>query len=263
MSDSKHRSTLDLFETRRRERAGELAGGGDHKPLAMASVAFVASLVAWQLPGLHWLVYPFRLFVTFVHELSHGLAALLTGGQFIQFTVSTDTSGLAYSSGGWRWLIIPAGYLGSALFGGALLILTNRNSGRGRRALAIGLGVSLVLVTLLFARNWTAFVFGGLAGAALLLLGWRGPDLGVALGLNFLAIQCSLNALDSLIGLVRVSSRGGRVLSDAQSMADLTHLPALVWAVLWSGIALAILLGSLYLLLRGSESAPGEAGQLD
>jgi hypothetical protein len=187
----------------------------------------------------------------------------LTGGRFIQFTVSTDTSGLAYSSGGWRWLIIPAGYLGSALFGGSLLILTNRSSTRDRRTLAIGLGVILVVVTLLFARNWTAFLFGGVTGAALLLLGWRGPELGVALGLNFLAIQCSLNALDSLIGLVRVNSQGGRVPSDAQSMADLTHVPALVWAVLWSGIALAILIGSLYLLLRGPEPAPGETWQLD
>jgi len=87
--------------------------------------------------------------------------------------------------------------------------------------------------------------------------------LGVALGLNFLAIQCSLNALDSLIGLVRVSSRGGRVLSDAQSMADLTHMPASVWAALWSGIALAILIGSLYLIVRGSAPAPGESWQID
>ncbi len=233
------------------------------KPLAMASVAVVASLVAWQLPGLHWLIYPFRLFVTFVHELSHGLAALLTGGQFIQFTVSTDTSGLAYSSGGWRWLIIPAGYLGAALFGGVLLYLTNHISSSGRRALAIGLGLALLAVTLLFARNWTAFIFGALAGLALLALGWRGPELGIGLGLNFLAIQCSLNGLDSLVGLVKVSSGEGKVLSDAQSMADLTHIPAVFWALLWSGLALAILGVSVYLTLRQPQPAPEKPWSLD
>jgi hypothetical protein len=220
-------------------------------------------LVAWQLPGLRWLIYPFRLFVTFVHELSHGLAALLTGGQFIQFTVSTDTSGLAYSAGGWRWLIIPAGYLGAALFGGVLLYLTNRSSPSGRRALAIGLGLALLAVTLLFARNWTAFIFGGLAGLALLALGWRGPELGIALGLNFLAIQCSLNGLDSLVGLVRVSSGERRVLSDAQSMADLTSIPAVFWALLWSGLALAILGASVYLTLRRPEPAQNKTWSLD
>ncbi|PIV32542.1 MAG: peptidase M50, partial [Lysobacterales bacterium CG02_land_8_20_14_3_00_62_12] len=49
----------------------------------------------WQVPWLGWLVFPFRLFGTFVHELSHGLAAVLTGGDFVRFTVHPDLSGRA------------------------------------------------------------------------------------------------------------------------------------------------------------------------
>ena len=59
-----------------------------------------------------WVFFLIFLPGTLVHELSHGLAALLTGGRFVQFTITPDASGLATSAGGWRWLIIPAGYLG-------------------------------------------------------------------------------------------------------------------------------------------------------
>lgn len=37
-------------------------------------------IIGSQVPGLHELLYPVRLMVTYVHEGCHGLAALLTGG---------------------------------------------------------------------------------------------------------------------------------------------------------------------------------------
>lgn len=223
-------------------------------PLALAGTAFVLSLILERLPVLGWLVYPFQLFVTLVHELSHGVAALLTGGRFVRFVIAPDTSGLATTAGGWRWFVVSAGYLGAALFGGLLLALTNRSPGsRERRWLAVGLGLFFALITLLFARNLTAIAVGGLAAATLLALGWYGSRLWLTFGLNLLAIQCSLNALDSLWGLVRLNAGPFNLPNDAQTMADLTHLPAVFWAVLWSLTALTILGGSIYLSLRGKK----------
>jgi hypothetical protein len=69
-----------------------------------------------------------------------------------------------------------------------------------------------------------------------------------------LAIQCILNALDSLMGLMRLNAGPFQVPNDAQTMADLTHVPALVWAILWSLTALALLVGSVYLALRWRKS---------
>ena len=120
--------------------------------------------------------------------------------------------------------------------------------------LAIGLGLFFVLVTLLFARGLTAILVSGVTAAALLALGLRGPSLWLTFGLNLLAIQCSLNALDSLTGLVRISNGPFTAPTDAQSMAALTHIPAVVWAVMWSLTALAILAGSVYLSLRQRDS---------
>jgi hypothetical protein len=219
--------------------------------LTLAGLAFALSLVLRQVPVLGWLVYPFELFVTLVHELSHGLAAVLTGGRFVKFTIGSDASGLATTAGGWRWLIIPAGYLGAALFGGLVLVLTNRSSRtRERRWLAVGLGLFFALTTLLFARNLTAIAIGGLAAMALLVLGRYGPWLVLTFGLNLLAMQGILNALDSLIGLMRLNAGPFRLPNDAQAMADLTRVPAIVWATLWSAMAVAVLVWSVSLSLQ-------------
>jgi hypothetical protein len=229
--------------------------------LGLAGAAFVLSLIVAQMPVLGWLVYPFRLFVTLIHELSHGLAALLTGGRFLHFTIAYDSSGLATTAGGWRWIVVPAGYLGAALFGGVLLVLTNRGSPRARRWLAMGMGLFFAVALLLFARNVPAIAISGLTAVALLALGTYGSQLWLTFCLNLLAIQCSLNALDSVIGLARLSAGPFVGPNDAQSMADLTHIPAVVWAVLWSVTAVAVLIGSVYLSLRvETRSSAGEDG---
>jgi hypothetical protein len=225
-------------------------------PLILAGVAFGISLILRQVPVLAWLIYPFQLFVALVHELSHGLAALLTGGRFIEFIIAPDASGLAVTAGGWRWFIIPAGYLGAALLGCLLLLLTHRAPGpRQRQWLALGLGFFFALMTLLFGRNLMAVTVGGLAAVALLGLGLYGPPLPLMFGLNLLAIQCVLNALDSLMGLMRLNAGPFQSPNDARAMADLTRVPALFWAILWSLAAVAMLVGSVYLSLRRGESA--------
>jgi hypothetical protein len=221
-------------------------------PLILAGSAFGLSLVLEHVPLLGWLVYAFRLFDTLVHELSHGLMALLTGGRFLHFVIAPDSSGMATTIGGWRLLVIPAGYLGTALFGGVLLLLANRSSPRARRWLLLGLGLFFILTTAFFARNWTAIAVGLLWALVLVALSEYGSPLLQAFGLNLLAIQCSLNALDSLAGLVLLNTGPLRRPNDAQSMANLTHLPAAMWAILWSLIALAIFIQCAYLSLRRS-----------
>ena len=226
-----------------------------HTPLLLAGGAFGLSLILERLPLLGWLVYPFRLFDTLIHELSHGLMALLTGGSFRHFVIAPDSSGMATTVGGWRLLVVPAGYLGAALFGGLLLLLTNRSTPRARRWLAVMLGLFFLLMTVFFARNGVAVVVGGLWAIALIALGAYGSQLLQAFGLNLLAVQCSLNALNSLRGLVRINSGPYRWPNDAQTMAELTHVPAAWWAILWSMTALAIFIGCAYLSLQRRDDS--------
>ena len=77
-----------------------LAKVNSQRDLGLALAAFLIAFVLWQVQGLGVLLYPFRLFVTMIHELGHGTAAILTGGSFLRFEVSEQGAGLAYTSVG-------------------------------------------------------------------------------------------------------------------------------------------------------------------
>ncbi len=67
------------------------------------------------------LFLPLRLLVVTFHELGHALTALLTGGEVQSIRVNSNEGGLTQTVGGWQFLILNGGYLGSLCFG--LLIL--------------------------------------------------------------------------------------------------------------------------------------------
>lgn len=124
--------------------------------LLLALGAFVVAFLLWQSNVLSPLVYPLRLFVTFIHELGHGVAAISTGGEFVRFEVKSTGAGLAYSRGGIRPVIIAAGYLGTALFGATLLYFANHV--RKPQWIAIGLGLGFSLLTILYTGLHIVYV---------------------------------------------------------------------------------------------------------
>lgn len=199
-------------------------------------------VAAGQMPWLHWLVYPFRVFSTFVHELGHGYAALLTGGDFVRFVVRPDLSGAAWSHGGVRLIVASAGYVGSAVAGGVLILLHQR--GLSARTLLLGLGALLGLSCLLFIGN----LFGALTGlglsALLLLAGWRlGESWRDAL-LAILSLQLVLDGYNSLFTVLQISAGTG-CQTDAHTMAQITYIPAPLWALIWIGFSSFVLWHSL------------------
>jgi len=68
-------------------------------------------------------LYPIKLFVTFLHEFGHAFGAFITGGDVIALQVNSNGSGVTTTSGGARAVTIMGGYLGSALFGNLLLYI--------------------------------------------------------------------------------------------------------------------------------------------
>jgi hypothetical protein len=72
----------------------------DAKPqVLLLLIATALTIALWFVPYAEYLVYPVRLFVTFVHESSHALVAVLTGGSVQSLTISADGSGVVYSMG--------------------------------------------------------------------------------------------------------------------------------------------------------------------
>ena len=79
--------------------------------------------------GFFWdsvVVYPLKILVVFFHELSHGLVAMLTGGEIVRIEVVKEQGGLCVTRGGSRFLTLSAGYLGSLMWGGVIVMLAAR-----------------------------------------------------------------------------------------------------------------------------------------
>ena len=212
--------------------------------------AVVAALLVW-LPWLHWIAYPFRLLTTLAHEMSHGLAALATGGQFERFVVYADGSGVALTAGGWRFVVIASGYLGAALFGAGMIWAGSVPRAR-RWALGLVGGVVLFLslrygLPSLASKDWLAGLLtlaSGLGlGAACIGLALKAGQRWVLFAVHLIAFQAGLTSLADLMTLIGLAQAKAQVATDARSMAELTHLPALLWAVLWA-LAAAGLLGT-------------------
>jgi hypothetical protein len=210
----------------------------------------------WNIEALNILTYPLRLFVTYVHEISHSLMAIVTGGQVVGFTISPDGSGIATTSGGIRALILPAGYLGAAFFGSLLFYLAN--SITRPRFLSLLIGIALIVFTTFYARPdqsgaLSSFVIGWLFGAALCLSGWKLSTRVNQLILNILSIVLALNAVLDLLALIRSTSAvirtgSGIIRNDAAAFSAevATIVPPVVWAVIWAVLAVAMLGAALY-----------------
>lgn len=218
------------------------------RSLIALAIALVIAFVLWNVPLFDFILYPLRLFVTFVHEAGHGLAALATGGQIGQLQVFANGSGVASTAGGIRWVILPAGYLGAAAFGAALFFIAHRVP--HSRSVSRVLGVLVAAIALLYTPFLsTAWLVGLGMGAGLIVLGWKASDDLNLIVLNLLSILTALNAVFDLFGLVQNSDAGmGRVRNDAAAFsAEYAPLiPAWFWAILWAGLALAMLGAAIY-----------------
>ena len=131
------------------------------RSFALYGLIFAGLFLLWGTP----VVYPIKVLVVLLHEISHGLMAVLTGGSIERIEINADQGGVCYTRGGIRFLTLSAGYLGSMLFGALILIVASRS--KNDRQICAGLGIFLVAITLLFIRNQFGFVFGLLAGGSL------------------------------------------------------------------------------------------------
>lgn len=216
------------------------AGGRDSRRL-LAVLAFIATLALPRVPVLVSLVYPLRLFATAIHEGSHALAALLTGGHVLSIQVFANASGVTYASGTNRFIFTSAGYLGSTLFG--CLLLVGAQHRRWHRPILLALAGFFAMFTF-YARSVMTMEIG-LGVLAVLFIAWRWQFTdGIRYFLfDFIAFTSCLYALDDLVALVAISTgwaqavgpSGGQ--TDATILAHLTGVGALVWAGLWGGIS--------------------------
>jgi len=240
----------------------------DARPQAMTLLlAATISIILSFIPYAAVLTYPFRLFVTFIHEGGHALAALLTGNSVASLSIFMNGEGVTYTTNGGLFsqiFISSAGYLGAMTFGALLLALIRKAI--AARLVLLGCGIFVFGLTMIYGlfkpvislSGWTGIPFTLLAGtiiAAGLILIARFASARVAtFFVSFLAVQCVLNALFDLKDLFWLSSpfEVARQ-TDASNMAQATHIPAIFWSVIWIALALGILWFAMRLYVAGRD----------
>jgi hypothetical protein len=216
---------------------------------AAVAVSLIVSLTPWA----EVILYPFKLFTTWVHECGHAVATLLVGGRVTAITIQPDTSGLTHSlvpTGRMaRGVVATAGYLGAATVGCLLMAATRVE--RWSHTILLGLGVCMIVTILLWMRN----LFG-----VIVVLAWGVALIALARGrmartgrfvLSLLAIQVALNSVYD----IRVLFSIGHGASDARTMESLFLLPSWMWATAWMVTSVAMLVATLWVTRKGTGTA--------
>ncbi|WP_068547131.1 M50 family metallopeptidase [Thalassotalea crassostreae] len=187
-------------------------------------------VVALVLQYIPFLSIPFNWLESYFHEISHGLAALLTGGSIVQIELFTNGAGLCTTLGGSTFVIAFSGYAGAVMWGVLMYKIAQLNNRVTHIASAL-LALLIVVSCLLWVRDLLT-LFICLCLLALFLFSLKishFPILPVVLKL--FAIMVLLNSLKSPLYLIDNQNIG-----DGAMLASLTFIPEMVWIVIWSAI---------------------------
>ncbi len=178
------------------------------------------------------ILLPIKYLTVFFHELSHALAALFTGGQVVHIEINSDQGGLAVTRGGWRFIVVSAGYLGSLVWGSAILLAASRT--HFDKQITAGLGILLLLVTAIWVRNMEGVIICALTGFGLLGIAAYSSEKVCDQFLKFLGLTSCLYVLIDIKGdLIDRSVKA----SDAYKIAEMIHMPDWLVGVAWLVIA--------------------------
>lgn len=224
----------------------------------MASNSKITSASFWQKYQLYFLLIaaiiirqipivsiPLNWLESYFHEISHGIAALVTGGEIMRIQLFANGAGLCTTRGGLSFLISFFGYAGATFWGWLLFKLANSHQ---RTAQVVScLMIILLLASLAFwARDLlTIIILSSLAVMFVFTIKMRRLYT-LQLLLKFFGLSILLNSLFSPTYLF-----DGRDLGDGAALAAMTMVPELVWVLLWCILAIV----ALYSLIKMNKKS--------
>lgn len=218
--------------------------------LAIMALAGLLILALETVPAIFQLNYPFYVLFIFIHEIGHGIASWLTGGEFSHFVVFPGLGGLSYVGGGSPFLVTVAGTFSVALFT-TILILLGHDPKVNR--IVVGLtGLALVLISLRYgfpsifdqglANGLFTMVAGVILGSTLLLVA-RWASLSVNIFFQYLLVfKGIVITFADTWGIVRMTVPffGQGIGGDVTGLAEMTHIPVFIWGLIWTAVAVVM-----------------------
>lgn len=200
----------------------------------------LAAILIRQIP---FVSIPLNWLETYFHEISHGVAALLTGGEIIRIQLFPNGSGLCTTQGGVNFLITFCGYAGATLWGWLLFKLAKSHQ-RTAQIIAAFMIVLLLASIILWARDLlTIIIISSLAVMFVFMVKMRRLKY-LQLLLKFFGLTVLLNSLFSPTYLF-----DGRNLGDGAALSELTMVPEFIWVLIWCVLALI----ALYSLIKSNN----------
>lgn len=207
-------------------------------------LGILAAAVILSIPRVTWRW--FGLYVTFVHELGHAFAALMTGRVVHGLTIGLDHSGQLVSRGKRGFSAAWSGFWGypaPAVVGLALVWSVSA----GWAGSAASIGALILLLALIFLRNFTGIVVALLSAAAAQCLVMFADAQTASWAVLVLGIALLVGSVRDFFKVAAVHTRRRSRLgsSDAFLLAQATRTPSFIW------------LGGFALVIAASAAAAG------
>ena len=200
---------------------------------------FILLTVAIIIKQLPLVSIPFNWLESYFHEISHGIAALLTGGNVLRIQLFANGAGLCTTQGGLSFVISFAGYAGATLWGWGIYKLASAHQ-RAAQGFSVMIFLLLLCSIIFWGRDLlTWFILAVLAALFLLTIKLQKAHYLQRL-MQLFGLLILLNSLSSPSYLL-----DGRHLGDGAALASMTYIPEIVWVLIWFFIAL-LALYSLY-----------------
>ena len=219
-------------------------GSAGRARLVLVGSAVVTALL-YVVPYGVYLVWPLLWLSTLAHEMGHGLAAVLVGGDFESFRMWPDGSGVAAWQGSpgrlARGFVAAGGLVGPAL-ASALGFVVARSETRARAGLLV-FGIGLLFALVWVVRGWFGWVFVSALAALCLVVSWRAPlEVSRAL-VVFLAVQLALSVFSRGDYLFTETARTaqGPMPSDVAQMSGALFLPYWFWGLVCASVSVGVL----------------------
>ncbi|MWV45671.1 M50 family peptidase [Paenibacillus sp. HJL G12] len=225
----------------------------------MVLVVFLTSILTRFLPFSAF----FRNVDTLVHELSHGLVTLVLSGKVMVIYLYSNQSGVTLSSFDANWKSIPislAGYIGSALFSLLLFFLYAKRQERAGLIIVMALAA---IAAVLFVRNGYGVIW--CAGFAILsaLVAFMAPPWLRSGYYILIAFICLVESVVSPFVILSLSLYHPGAAGDAANLAQVTHVPALLWCLVFAAVSLWSAKLSTSLLFKRGFGQPKTASRLN
>ncbi len=194
------------------------------------------------------LVYPLKIFVVLLHEISHAIASVATGGGIEKITLDPRQGGACHCFGGNAFITLSAGYLGSLLWGGAMF--SAARSDKVKTSWVNGfIGAMVVALTVFFVRGGFGMIFGIAFGLTMIFVS---KQMGSVVNRGLLLTLGLTSALYAILDIKSDVLDRPNIQSDAAMLSEITGVSTTIWGLIWISIAIAV---SVWLMRRAYKDA--------